>query len=339
MAKFRVFRDFLKLIPGVDYLYHRIKAPLVGASNNYFEQGNDLNPEKFYVIWRSGGGFFSIISTVLAHLKISEAEQLHPIIDLQNFPTHYQEAFPVHGSTNVWEYYFKAIGTPMDPHTYLQKHYKISSGGHPEGASMSIASDPDLLGVWERHVTLNPEVSSSIEYFVENLQISDRTLGVHFRGKEMRTAPGHPLPPTFKQICRHIDASLVSLNFDQVYLLTEGKDYLRRFKRRYGDRLVYTDSFRTTFRNAYNFYPRSKHKYLLGFEVLRDTILLSRCGGIISGSSNVSEMAILLSNNKYKINVQIRNGTNSSNAFKSIFSWYLLVPKLNRQMKQKNEFK
>ena len=318
----RLLRDFIKLFPGVECAYSSLVNRDTASTPI---ETNSAVGKQYYVIWRHGGGFFSIISTVLARLQIADREGLLPIVDLANFASAYQEVQPVKGVTNVWEYYFEPIGEVQAIENYSKQEYFVTDGSHPKLAPMSISASTELLSYWNKYVKIRPEINSSILDDCEYLSISLKTLGVHFRGKEMRTAPGHPFPPTFRQICREIDEALAGGNFEQIFLVTEGKRYLRKFQARYGERLKYTYSFRSNLRNMYKIYPRSNHRYLLGLEILKDTMILSRCGGLISGSSNESEAATLLNNGEFSINIQIRNGTNSNNAFLAKFAWYWKV--------------
>ena len=134
---------------------------------------------------------------------------------------------------------------------------------------------------------------------------------------------------TIKQAISLTKEQLNSGSFDRVFLVTEGSNYLKEFKRAFPGKVIHTSSFRSLIWNSYKIRVRKFHYYKLGLEILTDTILLSNCGGLISGSSNVSEMAILLNNGKYSPNIQIRNGRNSKNRLFAKFYWYLmyLVPK------------
>ena len=134
---------------------------------------------------------------------------------------------------------------------------------------------------------------------------------------------------TIRQAIRLANEQLNSGNFDRIFLVTEGSNYLKKFKRAFPGIVIHTNAFRSFIWNSYKIPVRQLHYYKLGLEILTDTILLSECGGLISGSSNVSEMAILLNNGKYSPNIQIRNGRNSENRVVSKFYWYFryLIPK------------
>lgn len=313
----RVSKDFIKLF-------------LINTSRKFLKDESNLNSivkndSKYYVIWRSGGGFFSILSTVLSHLEIADLHGKKPIVDFKNYPSTYKELHPIDGSENVWEYYFEPIGNIKNISEYVAPEFHITDGSHPRSSSMSISSHSEFANIWNQYIHLKQNVKDLIKNNESELEISKSTLGVHFRGMEMRTAVGHPYPPSFKQVFFEIDALLDHNVYNKIFLVTEGQRYLDKFRLRYGKKLIFTDSYRTIFRNSHSIYPRENHKYLLGLEILRDAILLSKCGGIISGSSNVSEAAILLSQGNYLHNVQIRNGSNSHNAFLALFKWYLQV--------------
>ena len=317
MDRNRVLKDFIKL-----FLIKRRRKIINDKSNLSSIVKND---SKYYVIWRSGGGFFSIISTVLSHLQIADLYGKKPIVDFKNYPSTYKEFHPIFGSENVWEYYFEPIGNTKNISEYLTPEYHVTDGSHPRSSPMSISSHSEFVITWNKYIHLKQNVKDLIKHDESELEISKSTLGVHFRGMEMRTATGHPYPPSFKQVFFEIDTLLSNNVYNQIFLVTEGQRYLNRFRLRYGKKLIFTDSYRTRFRNSHSVYPRENHKYLLGLEILRDAILLSKCGGIISGSSNLSEAAILLSQGHYLHNIQIRNGSNSNNAFLALFKWYLRV--------------
>ena len=139
----------------------------------------------------------------------------------------------------------------------------------------------------------------------------------------MRRAPSHPYPPTKKQMLKAISEALEFGDFENIFILTEQEDYLDYFARHFGKKLLASDSLRARRRNLYRISPRENHRFLLGLEVLRDVELLSNCGGLVSGSSNVSEMAILLNRGRYRINLQLRNGRNFSGGLASRGSWYV----------------
>jgi hypothetical protein len=264
---------------------------------------------------------FSILSSVLGHLRIAQTLGATPVIDFENFPSTYSEPDPVGGTRNAWEYYFQPVSPFSLDEAYGSAKVLVCDGGHPRGTTMSVSGDPTLLEVFDKHVVLNASTRDYLDARLAEDLVGSNTLGIHYRGQEMRTARSHPFPPTLSQVFRSATCCLDAGTFERIFLLTEGAEYAEAFTQEFGDLVRFTGSYRAFKANAYTTYPRSQHKYLLGLEVLTDMLLLSECGGLISGSSNVSEMAILLNRGRYRVNHQIRNGTNSANPFLAPFLW------------------
>jgi hypothetical protein len=161
----------------------------------------------------------------------------------------------------------------------------VSDGSHPVGATMSVSSEPDLLRIWKKYCRLTAQTSVSVTDAI--VGIDDKTLGIHFRGNEMRTAAWHPFPMTLRQCLGIIREQLDNADFDRILLVTEGQQYLRYFRRAFGSRLMATDTFRLWHRNSYHHYPRELHRYKLGLETLIDGHALAACGGLVCSSSNL----------------------------------------------------
>ena len=70
--------------------------------------GNKNKNKTFFVIKRSpGGGFFSNLLFVLDNLYYCEKKNYIPIIDMENFPTKYNQKKNLGGVKNIWNLYFK----------------------------------------------------------------------------------------------------------------------------------------------------------------------------------------------------------------------------------------
>ena len=143
------------------------------------------------------------------------------------------------------------------------------------------------------------------------------TLGVHIRGQEMKTAAGHPVPPTVEQMLERAESLLQRYPITTIFVVSEEQSYVDAFQRRFGDKVLATKAFRTYETNAYTLpeSPRPLHMYNLGLELLVDTLLLSRCAYLLAGGygglafgSGVSMMAQLLNDNTYKHLELVYNG-------------------------------
>ena len=281
-----------------------------------------------YVVWRSmgrppGAGFFSIVTSILAQIDIAEKKGLIPVVDLETHPSIYQEDEALMGTRNAWEYYFdQPAGRALQD---VEPGAEVSAGTFPRGYPYELSGSTRYKELWDQYVKPNSATRSFIAASAENMAISSRTLGIHFRGAEMRRAKGHHHPPTLHQVNDAITWILNHYNFDDLLLVTEATQYSESLHRKWGSRLKTSPSFRLKYRNSYslNYAPRATHKYLLGLEALRDASILSQCGGLICGRSNLSEAALMMGNNNLGVQNRISQGTNSRRPYVSPYLWYL----------------
>ena len=110
---------------------------------------------------------------------------------------------------------------------------------------------------------------------------------------------------------KYTDQILQEYDVDRIFVVTEEQSYLDLYVKRYGNKVLYNDSYRTYRVNSYNIQPRDDHRYKLGLEVLVDSLMLSKCRGLLCGDSNVSEFARFANNNRYEFVYKIYNGVNS----------------------------
>lgn len=159
-----------------------------------------------------------------------------------------------------------------------------------------------------KRIRLNPEMANYVDEWVSMLAQCKDVLGVHFRGTDMTVAKSHLAPPTKYQMHVTIDRALEMGQFETIFVATEDQSNLDTLRRRYGQKVVTSDSFRTTERRKLSRMdsPILQWKYLLGKQVIRDTWLLGQCDGLVSGHSNVSEHAQVLAGDRYRVNLQIR---------------------------------
>ena len=277
-----------------------------------------------YVIWRTpGAGFFSIVASTLAYFDLASSRGLTPVVDFQNHDSVYRENHPVHGTMNMWEYYFEQpSGKGVES---LAGNFVPTDGTWPKGYPYSLTGSPIYPAMWKRFVKLNGPTRRFVDSSCESLQVSEQTLGVHFRGQEMRTARGHHYPPTIRQTTAAIRWNLENYNFDEIFLVTEAQQYVRYFLKSFGNRVIPSPSFRLSYQNSYQLKkaPRRNHRYLLGLEALRDAVALSKCGGIVCGHSNLSEAALMLAGENLITAVRIMQGRNSFRPYVAPVKWYL----------------
>ena len=301
-----------------------------------FDSSQKLSAPLLYQIRRTdGAGLMSTIGSVLTQIGIAEWLGAEPVVDLRQGSA-YQEELPVHGTRNVWEYYFEPVGdwgtTDIDSGEYRvlrsEEHHPIVHRDNKEET---------LRSLWQTYARYTDITSRAISEVTSHLSISMDTIGVHIRSGDMRSYPGHPLPPTLKQLVATTKAFLDSSNFDSVFVAAQEVSAVQHMRKAFGSRLVESPSFKVGSRESRAVTPfssgrthsrkpssqdaRPHHRYLLGLEVLQDVTLLSSCGTLVSGISNVSQWATILTSGFREDPVVIDNGVNSSNRFMASITW------------------
>lgn len=302
------------MFPGLvqDHFDGRYPFGLRELPGGYLKSFGDANPDKiFYVIWRDnlGSGFFSNFTQVLSHIKLAESFGMIPVVDFLNFKTLYNVEAAINGSQNAWEYYFKQpSGFTLDE-VYQSRRVFIADGEYPKKFFFNSARE--YRNFCDNYIHLQENVIERIERYAHEIS-SNRTLGVHFRGKEMNYTPRHPFAPLPSQVFSVIDSLMEEFAFNRIFIVTEELSYLELFLQRYGEKVLFTDSFRCKKVNSYNLSPRPLHRYLLGLEILTDAELLARCHGLVYSKTGPASHA-LRSSKTLEVAECIENGLNSRN--------------------------
>ena len=285
----------------------------------YLHSFGKSNPDKtFYVIWRDclGSGFFSNFTQVLSHILRAEELGMIPVVDFQHFRTLYNEDEPVNGSYNPWEYYFHQVSPYTLEEVYQSRRVYFCSGTPPEYGFATNAEYRDFV---DSHIRMQDNVIEKMDR--NRKEFSNHiVLGIQFRGKEINKTPGHSFGPLPRQIFYHTDRMLDECGLDKIFLVTEEKLYADMMKRRYGDRLFYTDAFRSAKINSYNMNPRPLHRYLLGLEILVDTELLALSTAILCSKTGVAAHAVRSARNLERV-CCIDNGINFRNYLSAHFAY------------------
>ena len=283
-----------------------------------------LNENKtFYVIRRrSHAGIFSYLSFVLNHLIIAKENNFIPVVDMQNFVSPYNEKHKIENTLNSWEYYFEQTSKYKLDEVYNSKNVILSEDFFHAKMSYQIHLNKSFNEFRGKNIFIKPKYIDFVKnYFEEKKLIGKKILGVHFRGTSYKTSRGHIFPSTTKQMTKHLDSILKEDNFDKIFLCTEEEQYLNFFKKKYLNKLIYLDTHRSNKNDAFKIYPRKNHRYLLGDESIKETLILSKCSSLLYVRSNIINAANYFSNDKQKL-YEIFNGFNSKNQFIARWLWY-----------------
>lgn len=286
--------------------------------------GNKNRNKIFYVIRRSpGAGMFSNINFVIHHLFISEIFNFIPIIDMQNYPNYYNEKYSINKIKNSWEYYFHPINKYNLNDIYESKNVIICESATNKNPYITgyLKLPYDEKKYFKKYLKFKNHILKKKFLFMKKNFKNKKILGVHFRGSDQKYAAGHPFPPTVKQIIYNIDKLLHVYKYDKIFLVTEEKIYFDLLKKNYGSKICALNGHRSL-RDIFDEYPRKNHRYLLGEEILLNTLLLSETDHILGNNSNVIGASLSLSKKK-KLTTNIDNGLNSNNIFFALILWKL----------------
>lgn len=313
MKLYEIFHQKLKNHVLKDFFQDKFDGILPFDLNNvpftqYKSFGEKNQDKAFYVIYRNnlGAGFFSNFFHILLHFEIALKNNLIPVVDLKNFKTIYNNDVAINGTENAWEYYFNQPSPYSLEEVYQSKHVLFCNGEYPHGHSFTIDSAKKLFNVKQDILDELTQYDNEFE--------GKRVLGIHFRGKEMNICSAHPFGPTKEQIFKYTDEIIEKYNIDKIFLVTEDLNYLEAVQEKYKDKVFYSNAMRIKKGNIFNINPRENHRYLLGKEVLIDTLLLLKCQGLLHGASSVSHFANTI-NPEYEFVYTINNGNNVVNKY------------------------
>ncbi len=308
------------------------KIKLNDKNFSIYSFGNLNKNKKFYIIRRSpGAGLFSNVIYVLNHISIAKKHGFIPLVDMDNFKSIYNENKKINNTSNSWEYYFKQISPYKLKDVYMSRNVILTENRFYKSFSHKISQkNSDLYKLCEKHIILNREMIIEANKFVSK-HFDRKMLGIHYRGTSYKISANHPLPPTKNQMIKYCKKILKNNNYDKIFLSTEDKSMFEFLKSELGEKICYLqNSYRSKIDDAFKKYPRKNHRYKLGKEILIETIILSKCHGLICQESNVSEFLRFMSNkNKIKF-YYFDNGYNSSNEYIAMWLWYYksIAPKI-----------
>lgn len=286
-----------------------------------------VDKRKKFLIVQQGSkrrGLFSLIAGVVSYLDYADRHGMIPVVDFKNFRTVYNEQNAIQGVDNAFEYYFEPVSPYSLDDVYLSESYEISQSGFPPGYEFNLT--PALYPVYNKYIHLRQPVRRQVEMAFPANTFADPVLGVQFRGGEMRTAAGHPFPPTPLQMIRAIDKVLSLGTYKTIFLSTEQLKYTKLIDRAFPGLVFWNENYmRSNGRNIYDIYPRAQHRYRLGLEVLVDMFHLARCKALISCSSNVAAFARFVAGDKIDLHLFIDNGLNSYNPLVRRIQWFVMA--------------
>lgn len=274
------------------------------------------NEPIYYIIRRKspGAGFFSNYFYVLSHIIYAEENEWIPVVDMENYKTLYSEK-EVNGKRNTWEYFFLQPNDISLDKVYSSKNYVLSQNKYLGDRGVPVyeinqgfITDEmvsNLYPLQAKCIPIKSEIQGEATTFFERNVQGKIVIGVHVRGTDMQISQtAHSLPPKLEQIIKEIKKIEVDEPDSLIFLACDEEKTIREFQEIFPGKCFYTNAFRSRNDSVVGVHnqndSRKLHKYLLGKEVLIDSLCLSKCNYLICGISNVTSAAKLFNNLNYK---------------------------------------
>ena len=315
-------------------IYKNEYSPIVPVNDNIKKRkildviGGNLNPDKvFYVIRRyPGTGIFSNLAYVINHLQIANRMGFIPVVDMQNYPTVYNEKKKIFGTHNSWEYYFEKVSNYSLEEVYKSKNIIMTDNRfyRDEEFKNKITSSEILLKILKNQIIIKKSKLKTFEYLKRKVFKDKKILGVHHRGTGYKITE---YPITINQMINIINEILEKENYEKIFLVTEDLNNFNALVKYFGNKIVFFENSQRgkTNLDVWKNYPRNLHRYKLGRDVLYETLLLSYCQGYFDIETNPTEFAHAMNLNPQQKRYTFDNGINKPwYFFKYLnYSWYI----------------
>lgn len=274
---------------------------------------------EFFIIRKNWtDGFFANFMFVLDNLIISSERGLIPIVDMQNYKTLYSEDKIIFETRNTWEYYFEQVSPFTLDEVYDSKNIILSSMEYPmykglyyNNKNNEIPSKEQiqyLNFILNKYINIKPNIMKKFNEEYKKIQKYNRVLGVHVRGTDMYVEGRHHPVPSYKvKDIKYIKRIILENKIEAILLCSDESKIIDIFKSEFGDKCICTSSLRAKEGSHLGIHvdkslskTRDNHNYLLGKEVLIDSLLLSKCNFLLCGPSNVAFASMIFNGCKYE---------------------------------------
>lgn len=291
-----------------------------------------LNKDKIFYVIRLAYpdfGLFAILSTVMDNLQYARKKGWIPVVDGKNYYSPLIQDYEKKMKYNVWEAYFQPLSEYGIDEVLQSKRVVFSSlvcepycGVRASGyGDLDDAKINYLGGIFRKCIRINPEILKEAEKFMKNNFKNKKILGVAYRSEfkkheELKDALSysHAKQGNIGEYFQDIEEWMVHGSYDGIFLSVDGREGYHIFKGRYKEKCITYD--RKLLRwDKYD--PNDKYAVFEEFDYdkahghrtdieseskkyMIETILLSRCDGLIASMSGCVKAALILNAGKYQ---------------------------------------
>jgi hypothetical protein len=237
-----------------------------------------------------------LFSFILQH--ISNCRELYGIDFISNFDLRNKTAYfdDKMSNENTWEYFFD-VDTDLSISENTIYEYWIGKFNFYGYEFDYNDIEERIIGknIIDKHIRFNSDILKSVNYFFEKNMKNNRILGVHKRGTDISE---HYPKIDIDRYIYEID-SIIS-EYDYILLCTDEELVVDIFKSKYNNIITFESKTLSNNSDIPSFKYR-KDGYLMGFEVIVESLLLSKVDFLLKTNSNVSNFSLLYNPSlKYK---------------------------------------
>lgn len=290
-----------------------------------------LNPDKTFYVIRSIddknrfyiGPINNLLANyfyVLSHLVYAQKNSWIPVIDMLNYHVYNSLPYPVNGTMNAWEYFWQQPSQFALDEVYQSKNVILSKQNwfseYDMGYDIKKYKDAEIIKTLHKlseTIPLNLNVKAHIDgKRKEIFGNKKKILGVAFRfgghsKKHFGKATGHPVQPDIDEMIKLTQKYLERWSMDYVFLTSDTKEIVERFKDIFKERLIILNRKRNTEtlkKGEKNILYLEKNLFEVGTDYLTEMTLLSECDALIGSINSGFRYAVVKNNLKYK-NIKI----------------------------------
>lgn len=178
-------------------------------------------------------------------------------------------------------------------------------------------------GVYQVLVRYNDTTQAYFDQEFQSIFVSGRKiLGVLCRGTDYvaNKPKWHPVQPSVDEVIELAKMKIDEYGFTHIYLATEEESIFHRFDNAFPGRILtnkrkYYDSFyeikkekKDAARISQVHFERDDDAYYKSLEYLSSLNLLSKCDGLIAGSTGGSRLALVMNDNRYEFSYLFNKG-------------------------------
>lgn len=263
-------------------------------------------------------GFYNFYDRVLTTYHRTNQLGYQLVVDMKNYYTEYagKERY---GLINVWEEYYKQPCGYSLEEVYKSKHVLLSKFddyeyNYPNLSNEIFTSNKWWFDVYQKLAELYPNKIKVSEVLREKIKMEmkrlgklDNVLGVLARGTDMVSLRPHKhfIPYEDKAFMDIVERKFEEGMYTHIYIATEDADILEQFKKRFEEKIIYTDQIRVTKEIKGCIIDekadRENDSFLKGLEYCTSIEVLARCKSFVANCNCGGALgAIAINSGRYR---------------------------------------